>query len=113
MTEVTYHKSDNTYQVPGGPRVSAIDIEKAHTLSRTVVDLRAADPGSDEDAEPMPDIMQFFTYAHLPPHLQSASKPFYDLAHVILCLPNNAERSVALRKLLEAKDAAVRAKVSK
>lgn len=59
-------------------------------------------------------IYQFFAYAHLPPHLQAVSKPFGDLAHdLILCLPRNPERTVALRKLLEAKDAAVRAKLFK
>lgn len=65
-------------------------------------------------------ILQFFAFAHLPPHLQAISKPFCDLAHSIvkgdesgaalsLALPRNPERTVALRKLLEAKDAAVRA----
>lgn len=59
-------------------------------------------------------IMQFFAYAHLPPHLQSVSKPFGDLAQQIVeTLPRNPERTVALRKLLEAKDAAVRALVAK
>lgn len=62
-------------------------------------------------AEP---IMQFFAYAHLPSHLQEVSKPFGDLATKLEAeLPRNAERSVALRKLLEAKDAAVRAKLHK
>lgn len=57
-------------------------------------------------------ILHFFHYAHLPAHLQAASKPFCDLAeHIVTTLPRNAERSVALRKLLEAKDAAVRANV--
>jgi hypothetical protein len=60
---------------------------------------------------PAPDhIEQFFAYAHLPVALQAVSKPFCDLAqHVIATLPRNPERTVALRKLLEAKDAAVRA----
>ncbi len=62
----------------------------------------------------MPDhIEQFFAYAHLPAHLQEVSKPFCDLATFILTLPRNPERTVALRKLLEAKDAAVRARVAK
>jgi len=44
--------------------------------------------------------------------LQAASRPFCELAaHIIGTLPRNAERTVALRKLLEAKDAAVRANV--
>ena len=57
-------------------------------------------------------IMQFFTYAHLPEHLQHVSKVFCDLAeHIRVNVPRNPERTVALRKLLEAKDAAVRAAV--
>jgi hypothetical protein len=61
----------------------------------------------------MDHIEQFFAYAHLPPHLQEVSKPFYDLSRVIVdTLPRNPERTVALRKLLEAKDAAVRAKLA-
>jgi len=59
-------------------------------------------------------IMQFFSYAHLPPALAAVSKPFAVLAEeVVLNLPRNPERTVALRKLLEAKDAAVRAFIAK
>ena len=55
-------------------------------------------------------LMQFFAYAHLPQHLQDVSKPFGDLARAIEdTLPSNPEKTVALRKLLEAKDCAVRA----
>jgi len=58
--------------------------------------------------------MQFFSYAHLPPHLAEVSAPFADLAErVVVTLQRNPERTVALRKLLEAKDAAVRALVAK
>jgi hypothetical protein len=64
-----------------------------------------------EQPEP---ILQFFSYAHLPVQLQAASKPFSDLAHnIVAATPRNAERSVALRKLLESKDAAVRAVLAK
>lgn len=58
-------------------------------------------------------IMQFFAYAHLPPHLQAVSKPFGDLAEEVMKLPRNPERTAALRKLLEAKDCAVRALLAK
>lgn len=59
-------------------------------------------------------IMQFFAFAHLPAHLQAVSRPFGELAeHIATTLPRNPERSAALRKLLEAKDAAVRALVAK
>jgi hypothetical protein len=54
-------------------------------------------------------MLQFFTYAHLPDALQAASKDFCDLAQrVVQTYPQNPERTVCLRKLLEAKDAAVR-----
>lgn len=60
----------------------------------------------------MDQTLQYFAYAHLPPRLQEVSKPFHDLAHK-LAEPggDRTERAVALRKLLEAKDAAVRAEV--
>lgn len=64
-------------------------------------------------AAPVEHIAQFFAFGHLPPHLQEVSKPFSELADLILTLPRNPERTVALRKLLEAKDAAVRAKLAK
>jgi len=59
-------------------------------------------------------IMQFFAYEHLPAHLQVVSKPFGDMeAWIVETIPRNPERTVALRKLLEAKDAAVRAVLAK
>lgn len=65
-------------------------------------------------------IAQFFAYTHLPPHLQAVSVPFCNLAAAIIDgdgttpgLPRNPERTVALRKLLEAKDAAIRAVLAK
>lgn len=55
-------------------------------------------------------LLQFFAYEHLPPHLQAVSKSFGELAErIVETLPSNPERTVALRKLLEAKDCAVRA----
>ena len=59
-------------------------------------------------------ILQFFHYAHLPEVLRERSKPFCELARLIITsTPRNPERTVALRKLLEAKDANVRAFVAK
>lgn len=58
----------------------------------------------------MSPILKHFSYKHLPPHLAKVSKPFCELAHELeAALPASAEKSVALRKLLEGKDAAVRA----
>lgn len=54
-------------------------------------------------------MLQFFQYGHLPERLQEASQPFCELAERIVAkYPMNPERTVTLRKLLEAKDAAVR-----
>ena len=65
-----------------------------------------ADRSLDQD-EP---IMKYFHYSHLPEKLQRVSKMFHDVAHdMVMTLPRNAERSAGLRKLLEAKDCAVRA----
>jgi len=64
----------------------------------------AAPPPPEREA-----IMKYFAFAHLPEKLQVVSKPFADIAEHIHTLPRSAERTVALRKLLESKDAAVRA----
>lgn len=56
------------------------------------------------------EILKFFKFDHLPEHLQAVSKPFGVLANEMeMLLPSGAEKATALRKLLEAKDAAVRA----
>jgi hypothetical protein len=55
-------------------------------------------------------VLKFFSYSHLPEKLQAVSKPFCNLAQeVAQRCPESQETTVALRKLLEAKDAAVRA----
>ena len=54
-------------------------------------------------------LLQFFEYKHLPEKLQAKSKPFSELARILSeTLPYNEESTMALRKLLEAKDCAVR-----
>ena len=59
-------------------------------------------------------ILQYFSYGHLPPPLRTVSAQFSVLAEFIVDhLPRCAERTVALRKLLEGKDAAVRAALGK
>jgi hypothetical protein len=55
-------------------------------------------------------MLRWFEFAHLPERLQATSKPFGELAAKICQeIQGGPERTVALRKLLEAKDAAVRA----
>ena len=69
-----------------------------------------AKPSAPEPAEP---ILRFFGYTHLPPNLAAVSRPFAELAELVHgTLPRCAERTVSLRKILEAKDAAVRARLS-
>jgi hypothetical protein len=59
-------------------------------------------------------LLQFFDWGHLPAHLQVISEPFGKLAtQIVETLPRNPERTTALRKLLEAKDCAVRARLFK
>ena len=58
-------------------------------------------------------MLKWFEYSHLPEHLQAVSKPFGELANQLVeAIESGPERTVALRKLLEAKDAAVRAKLN-
>lgn len=55
-------------------------------------------------------VLQYFAFAHLPAALQGVSRPFSELAQSVADRnPDSPETTVALRKLLEAKDAAVRA----
>lgn len=55
-------------------------------------------------------ILRYFEFDHLPETLKLVSEPFHRLAHeMALDLPNCLETSAGLRKLLEAKDCAVRA----
>jgi len=58
-------------------------------------------------------ILVYFDYAHLPQHLQVVSKGLHAIAHEMdATLPDCAEKSAGLRKLLEAKDCFVRAQLS-
>ena len=55
-------------------------------------------------------LMRYFVHAHLPEPLRAVSEPFGHLARTLLdMLPDSAELTTALRKLVEAKDCAVRA----
>lgn len=65
-----------------------------------------------QEMETTEPILQFFTYEHLPKELKEVSQPFRSMAlSLIETLPRNPERTLALRRLLEAKDCAVRAKL--
>lgn len=66
-------------------------------------------PVDYDKSDPTLDVMQYFEYGHLPPHMQAVSKMFAELAYRTATLPRCPQRTIALNKLLEAKDAAVRA----
>lgn len=58
----------------------------------------------------MTPIMKYFAWEHLPEHLQPISRECAELAQSMdVNLPDGAEKSAGLRKLLEAKDCFVRA----
>jgi hypothetical protein len=55
---------------------------------------------------------KYFVYDHLPQHLQDVSRPIADLARLMdTTLPDGAEKSAGMRKLLEAKDCFIQAKL--
>ena len=112
-----YLRADDANEMAGGlvrslrrsgQQIGAATFEVVGGLTLNILAEETVSPASSEH------IMQFFVYAHLPPPLQKVSAPFAELAHVIVeTTPRNPERTVALRKLLEAKDAAVRALLAK
>jgi len=60
------------------------------------------------------DVLQHFTYEHLPDHLQEVSQPFCELAMLMAkTLPTNPQTTMCLWDLLRSKDCAVRAKLAK
>jgi hypothetical protein len=60
--------------------------------------------------DPTEQMLKYFTFEHLPAHLQEVSKVFATAARkVVELIPPGPERTVCLRKLLEAKDCGVRA----
>jgi hypothetical protein len=68
---------------------------------------------TDRRETDMPNpILKYFEFAHLPEHLQGVSGDVYGLAFSMEAqLPDGPEKSAGLRKLLEAKDCFVRAKL--
>ena len=64
------------------------------------------------DFEPttLEPLLRFFAWIHLSEYLQTTSKFYEEFAIMIVeTIERSVERNVALRKLLESKDAAVRA----
>jgi len=86
-------------------RTAQQNLDSARLQNQTNAGTGVAAPVASPDR-----MLQFFQFAHLPARLQDVSRSFGDLAEQIAAnVPQNPERTVCLRKLLEAKDCAVRA----
>ena len=60
----------------------------------------------------MTTTFKHFSFAHLPSHLQTISIPMAELAQKMESeLPEGPEKEAGMRKLLEAKDCFVRARI--
>jgi len=74
----------------------------------------SSDPPISEDTATPEPLLQFFEFGHLPEYLREISSDFWHLAYKLVREQSrNSERTMALRKLLEAKDCAVRARLFK
>jgi hypothetical protein len=60
----------------------------------------------------MEELLRWFEYSHLPEAQQRVSRQFFGTARFIAGNLRGTEARVALRKLLEAKDCAVRASLT-
>jgi hypothetical protein len=80
--------------------------EQGIEVARAFLETRDAPGEVGHGPEPM---LKWFRFDHLPPKLRPVSARFCELALLVCKLPRSSEREVALRKLLESKDAAVRA----
>lgn len=96
---------------PDDPKIiEALKCATCMELSTVAENVQSTAAQSAIIEEPM---MQWFQFSHLPDKLKPVSSLFYDLACQLCALVEpGPERTEALRKLLESKDAAVRAKVN-
>jgi len=106
-------KAKSMFQAGGTAEMTHWPGEKSEVVDDLLNGIRLAgsfhNPKEDEDS-----ILQYFACNHLPASLAAISRPFAEAARrIVRTIPRNAERTVALRKLLESKDAAVRAAITK
>jgi hypothetical protein len=92
---------------------AARDAEAVMNALRNAHDIRLTERPASEGKQTVTDpIMKHFAFEHLPEHLQAVSRPFGELARQMdQDLPDGPEKSAGLRKLIEAKDCMVRAKL--
>jgi len=100
-----------------GNRTESVCCDRADGTRATVDNFKDAEkffenPNQESVHPSVAHIMKYFKFEHLPTKLQDVSRPFCELAHVMAyTYPQNPETTAGLRKLLEAKDCAVRAHV--
>lgn len=100
-----------------GTTVPTILKELALRIDNLQSDLRVAEeprPLRAALADRAYPILQYFTYNHLPPALQAIARPFTQLAYSMVNVhpSGHPETAAGLRKLMEAKDCAVRASLA-
>jgi hypothetical protein len=60
--------------------------------------------------DPAEQMLRYFSFLHLPVELQRISRHFYTVAEIVVStVPAGPEKTACMRKLIEAKDCAVRA----
>lgn len=92
----------------GGPGLCTTCSSEA--INAITKELITTNQAAEELLSGQSPILKYFVLDHLPEKLRPISAPFHILAHHMEeILPAGPEKSVTLRKLLEAKDAAVRA----
>jgi hypothetical protein len=67
---------------------------------------------TDQQLHPaVADLLRYFEYDHLPPHLQEISRPIHDLAHDMAARLSGPQLTHGLFDLIRAKDCFVRAAI--
>jgi HEAT repeat protein len=84
--------------------------QKAADKAEHIHNVEAVAPPAAPDIE---HIMQFFTVEGVAEPLRNVAKLFNDTAAATFALPRSPEQLNSLRKLLESRDAALRAAVAK
>lgn len=96
-----------------GEVAERVELSGQHFMNEICRLLERIVPEKPKETAGFDRMLKFFKYDHLPTELQIISKPFSELAEKMAKqgANNPAETMAGLRKLLEAKDCAVRAQI--
>lgn len=107
---VAFHPNDPRWA--DNPRWSLAEGSPWPAIVAACAILQATTEGQPCNLHPnVKELLRFFRFDHLPPHLQTFSRPFHRLAHDMAEELTGNELTAGLRKLLEAKDCFVRAAI--